>query len=106
MYRKFGFAHVALLFASASVYEYIYYDFSQDDSAEYALLLTALIAVGSWFKLEMIALEWLFRYFGMLGRIVNLANYKTLKYAHYLQIGAAFLLLDYASQASELEEEA
>lgn len=105
MYIAFGFAHGALLVASAAVFEYIHYEFDHYDSAEYGLALSALMAMGSLFKLEMIALEWLLRNFGMLGRIANYANYYPLKYARYLQIGAAVLLADYAYEAYYWGEE-
>ena len=105
-YIAFGFAHGSLLVASVAVYEYIYYEAYDDISAEYGTALSALIFAGSLFKLEMIALEWLLRNFGKLGRILNYANYYPLKYARYLQIGAAILLADYAYDAYYWGEEA
>ena len=106
MYVAFGFAHGTLLVTSIAIFKYIKYAVWLDNTADDAEDLITLIAMYSSLKLAMIALEWLLRNFGILGRIVNLANYYTLKYARYLQIGAAYLLVDYAKEAYYWSEEA
>ena len=95
MYIAFGFAHGSLLAASVAVFKYINYGVWLDNTADDAEDLCTLIAMYSFIKTAMIALEWLLRNFGMLGDIVNLAIYYTLKYALFLQMCAAFMLVDY-----------
>lgn len=101
-YSDFGFWYAGIAagsIASTIVALFMAWDWGYNDTraTEIAAILSVVLFIENYYRIILYALEWILRWFGLLGRVVNWMMFYSLKWLPGLQIlaGMGLLLMTY-----------